>query len=112
MLQPAKKKPRGRPWTPGQSGNPSGRTPIPAEIVNAAREMTMDALNTLRDVMLNAPESGARIRAAEAILDRGWGRAMQAIDLAVVNQRQLDRSPRDIPLHELESILSGKSDQS
>jgi hypothetical protein len=51
------------------------------EIRSLARSHTRTALNVLVDVMRNtkAPPP-ARIAAANAILDRGWGKATQAIE--------------------------------
>ena len=51
------------------------------EIRSLARSHTRTALNVLVRVMRNtkAPEP-ARIAAANAILDRGWGKATQAIE--------------------------------
>ena len=55
-----------------------------ADVRVAARDLTHEALATLRQVMTNpkAPPS-ARVSAAEAILDRGWGRPTQAVEAKV-----------------------------
>lgn len=37
MADKAPKKPRGKPFAPGQSGNPNGRPPLPAEIKEARK---------------------------------------------------------------------------
>ena len=54
---------------------------LPTEIRSLARSHTRTALNVLVRVMRNtkAPAS-ARIAAANAILDRGWGKATQPIE--------------------------------
>ena len=59
----------------GLSGNPGGRPKKSAELVAAAREITVTALDTLASIMSNerAP-AAARVAAAREILDRGWGR--------------------------------------
>lgn len=52
-----------------------------ADVKAAAREMTPDALSTLQTVM-NDPKAppAARVGAATAVLDRGWGRPTQSIE--------------------------------
>src|SRR6516225_2433879 len=64
-----------RPFQKGQSGNPGGRLKIPPDVKEMARGLTKDAITCLAGVMRNpkAP-SAARVRAAEVILDRAWGR--------------------------------------
>jgi hypothetical protein len=82
-------------WKRGQSGNRSGRPKRPAtveahkiiaDVKAAARELTPQALGTLQEVMEDkrAPPA-ARVTAATAILDRGWGRAAQTIEAEVTN---------------------------
>ena len=77
-------------WKRGQSGNPGGRPRKSAtvedrqlihDVKEAARELTPQALGTLREVMENkrAPPA-ARVGAATAVLDRGWGRPTQSIE--------------------------------
>jgi hypothetical protein len=84
------KRPRGKPFQRGQSGNPGGRPrrsatleahKVIADVKAAAREMTPKALETLEQVMDDpkAPPA-ARAGAATAILDRGWGRPTQSIE--------------------------------
>jgi hypothetical protein len=51
------------------------------EIRSLARSHTRTALNVLVGVMRsNEATPAARVAAANAILDRGWGKAPQAID--------------------------------
>jgi len=51
------------------------------EIRSLARSHTRTALNVLVGVMRNTKAAApARIAAANAILDRGWGKAAQAIE--------------------------------
>jgi hypothetical protein len=65
-------------WKPGQSGNPGGR--VKADVIALARALTKDAVNTLASIMKNEDEPPtARISAANSILDRGWGKAVQTI---------------------------------
>jgi hypothetical protein len=64
-----------RPFPKGTSGNPSGRQKIPEDVKQLARGLTKEAIGCLAAVMrdVTAPPS-ARVRAAEVILDRAWGR--------------------------------------
>lgn len=64
----------------GKSGNPAGRPKVIGELRDLAREHTMPALQTLIDVAANKGEAGsARVSAANAILDRGYGKPSQEV---------------------------------
>ena len=65
----------------GQSGNPGGRPKDEYGLRELARAKTKDALKTLEEIMSNkkAPHA-ARVSAACAILDRGHGKPVQAIE--------------------------------
>lgn len=66
---------RGRPFPRGKSGNPGGRPKVIAHVRDLAREHTAVAIATLVSVMKNAKSPlAARVAAANAILDRGYGR--------------------------------------
>lgn len=67
----------------GQSGNPGGRPRLAADLAEVARAMTDDALGTLQAICLD-PEApaAARVSAASAILDRGYGRPVQPAELS------------------------------
>lgn len=75
----AKGKPRGKPFAKGQSGNPGGRPPIPVEVREAARALTTLALDTLKQVCETSDNDSARVTAANAILDRAWGKPVQQV---------------------------------
>ena len=62
----------------GQSGNPGGRPKGEARIREAAREHTEQALAVLVDA-LSDEDRRVQIKAAEVLLDRGWGKPAQAI---------------------------------
>ena len=71
------KKVVGRPWPPGRSGNPGGRPKAALDIQALAREHTPDAIRALVAALANPRE---RVAAAVALLDRGWGKPIQAIE--------------------------------
>lgn len=69
----------------GQSGNPGGRSRKVAgdgrTISEIAKEHSPKAIATLVDVMDNGDSAASRVSAANAILDRAWGRPKQDIDV-------------------------------
>jgi hypothetical protein len=73
-------------FRPGQSGNPNGRPRVLADVQNAAREHSTEAIGTLARIMRNpkAP-AAAQIAAACALLDRGYGKPSQAIEATNTN---------------------------
>jgi hypothetical protein len=69
------------PFTKGQSGNPGGRPRALREVEDAAREYTTDALATLARICTDtAAPPAAQVAAANALLDRGWGKPKQAVE--------------------------------
>jgi len=67
-------------FAPGHSGNPTGRPAVVAEITELARAHTADAIATLVAICRNGASESARVAAANALLDRGYGRPPQAIE--------------------------------
>jgi len=76
-------KARGNPnWSKGVSANPGGRPKGWQEIERLAREKSTDAILTLDAISKNEDyPPNARVAAANSILDRGWGRPKQSVDL-------------------------------
>jgi hypothetical protein len=80
-----RKKPRGRPFPPGNSANPGGRPKLPEDVKHVrelARQYTTDALDGLVDALRNG-SGPAKVAAANALLDRGWGKPTQDLDVNV-----------------------------
>lgn len=59
----------------GQSGNPGGRIKMPGSVRDMAQALTEECIETWREIMRStkAPAQ-ARVAAAAAIMDRGWGK--------------------------------------
>jgi Family of unknown function (DUF5681) len=100
-------------FKPGVSGNPGGRPKklatiearkVEADVKALARECAPEAIASLKSIMMNekAPPA-ARIGAATVILDRGYGRPAQAVEVAVAPW-QLERLT-DQQLDKLEELM-------
>jgi hypothetical protein len=89
----------------GQSGNPGGRPKAIVEVVELARQNAPDAINTLATICRdkNAPPA-ARVSAATAILDRGFGKPHQSI------HHSGEISPSSMTDAELAAIASNGGD--
>ena len=81
-------------WKKGQSGNPGGRPKVAAEVKELARQHGAEAIATLIRLMRSKNEAVA-IRAAEALLARGYGRPAQESDAE--NTRPLQIIITDAP---------------
>lgn len=71
-------------FKPGTSGNPGGRPKedgTVADLKVLARAKTMDAFNAIIEVMDDpTAKPGIRLKAAEMVLDRAWGKAAPAVE--------------------------------
>lgn len=57
------------------AGRPAGaKTKSGKELREAARQYTVQALEVLRDIALSGESEAARVSAANALLDRGYGK--------------------------------------
>jgi hypothetical protein len=73
---------RGRPFTKGLSGNPRGRPRRDHDVAALARGHATASIATLASIMADPSTPPAtRVMAANALLDRGYGRAPQALEL-------------------------------
>ena len=92
-------------FAPGQSGNPGGRPKDEHRVAELARSYTLEAIDTLVELMRDGKDERMRGTAAQALLDRGWGKAKVEVvtgaegsyldALRVVNER-LVRGKRDL----------------
>jgi hypothetical protein len=71
---------KGRPLPKGVSGNPGGRPKVLGDVQELARQRSPEAIDTLSNIMRDtkAPPA-ARVAAANALLDRGFGKPTQPI---------------------------------
>ena len=58
----------------GHSGNAGGRPRDEHKVAELARSFTKEALETLVDLMRNGKDERVKGTAAQALLDRGWGK--------------------------------------
>lgn len=69
---------RGRPFQKGVSGNPGGRPKESERVKLLAQAHTEEAIATLAKWM-RSRNGKVAVSAANALLDRGWGKATQPI---------------------------------
>jgi hypothetical protein len=109
------KRPRGKPFPKGVSGNPGGqpKTPltieaqrIKADVKALAQEQGPEAIAQLTAIMKDASAPyAARVSAATALLDRGYGKPAQTMDVnANISATITRESARDIIASKLASI--------
>lgn len=74
------KKPRGKPFQKGKTGNPGGRPKLTEEersLVDACKAKAPAALDVIESIMLNSENDRNRLTAAMAIIERAWGKPVQ-----------------------------------
>lgn len=71
------------PWKKGVSGNPSGRPSIPEEVKDALKAATPAAVKTLVEIMTSGKSEDTRVKAANIILERVYGKATAQVDVRV-----------------------------
>jgi Family of unknown function (DUF5681) len=94
-----------RPWKPGQSGNPKGRPKSLSRAQDLARDYTETGIETLVRIMQRGRPDGARVSAAVAILDRAWGKPVQAVEHSGPEGERLFPAPAELDDAHLERML-------
>jgi len=90
----------------GAVANPGGRRSGGRQLRDLARTHTQEAVETLQTLMRDEDvDAKARIKAAEVLLDRGWGRAPVQVETPAV--KPIDQMDRD----ELAELLGTTREQ-
>jgi hypothetical protein len=84
----------------GQSGNPGGRPKVLGDLREMARQHAPRIIVELARLALKAKSETARIAAIRELLDRGYGRPRQAMEVSV---------PADNPLQLLLDEIDARS---
>ena len=88
-------------WKKGQSGNPGGRPKELKEIVKLARSYGPEAIKRLA-YWVRSKNARASVAAAQALLDRGYGKPSQPIEASgpdgqALNIQVVFRKPEEKP---------------
>ena len=86
----------------GESGNPGGRPKVLAEVQELARQHAPSAIAELARLALKAKRETARIAAIRELLDRGYGRSRQAVEVSAPVGDPLD--PLRVLMQEIDAI--------
>lgn len=85
--------PRGKPFQPGKTGNPGGRPKKTEEertLEQMCRDKTPDALGVLIQIMESGEQERNRMTAAMAIIERGYGKAVQPTTIGNPDGTKMD----------------------
>jgi len=77
-----KREPTAGSFKPGQSGNPTGLSKVSKTVIEAARAHTEECIAVLAECLAST-DHATRIRAAEALLNRGWGKPTQPVEFDI-----------------------------
>lgn len=93
----------------GQSGNPGGRPKVAGHVKELARQYTAEAVEALV-ATLREEKGSARVAAAQALLDRGYGKPTQHVEASVSVLDRLSADDLAIVEEALTSICTGYVD--
>ena len=89
-------------YLPGVSGNPSGMSRALVEVTDLARQHAPEAMAALVEIATQGKSESARVAAAIALLDRGYGKPPQAIDSTI---RRANTPVKELTDEELTEII-------
>ncbi len=81
-------------FAPGVSGNPGGVSEARREMQELAHLHSVEAIETAIMIMRTSKSETNRLVAANMLLDRGWGRPRQSVEV-----EQLGQSLEQLPQH-------------
>ena len=97
-------------FAPGASGNAGGRPKAAESVVELARSYTTEAIEALARIMRDGDSDRARAAAAEALLNRGWGRPSQGIE--VTQGAPLTSNPyAELTLEDLKAVARSQRER-
>ena len=73
------------PIKPGEVRNPGGRPKVPEEVKAALQAATPAAVATLVEIMTSGKSEDTRVKAANIILERVYGKATAQVDVRVTD---------------------------
>lgn len=82
-------------FKPGESGNPGGRPKKTEEqrtLEAMCRERTTEALATVLTIMAEGENERNKLSAAQFVIERGWGKAVQAMEHTGADGGPIDHS--------------------
>jgi hypothetical protein len=85
----------------GESGNPGGRPKVLGEVQELARLHAPSIVVELARLALKAKSETARIAAIRELLDRGYGRSRQAMEVSAPSG---DRDRLDLLFEEIDAL--------
>jgi len=96
---------------PGESGRPKGRSKFLPYIRELAREQSEIAITTLANICTDdATPPAARVAAATALLDRGYGKPTQYVEEGKNPLDTLTEKEQNILYDAIQSITRGDQD--
>lgn len=85
----AKKKPRGKPFQKGSTGNPGGRpkkTQEEIDLIAACKAKVPEALEVISTIMNSGENERNKLSAALAIIERGYGKPKETVESHVTGR--------------------------
>jgi hypothetical protein len=110
MFEIFRNKPRTMPFVKGQSGNPSGRPRKHiADLSRESRRHAKLALDTLVKICRDGMERN-KLVAARELLDRGYGKPVQMLDMMAAGKKLNEMSPAELESFEARLVTNAAED--